>query len=72
MDFQIEVRKGGAGVAGACVRIEFHGGAMESTTDERGFVVFDYNYTLPVTIWLDGARRGTYFPSDTTEVVILT
>ncbi len=72
MSFQIQVRKDEAGVAGACVRIEFEGGSLEGTTDADGFVTFDHDRAGPVTLWLDGARRGTYDPAETQSVTILT
>jgi hypothetical protein len=72
MSFQVQVRKDDAGVAGACVRIEFAGGSLEGETDADGWVTFDHDRPGPMTLFLDGQRRGTYDRETNQSVTILT
>jgi hypothetical protein len=72
MGLKVQVRKDGDGVAGACVRIEFGGGSLEGTTGEEGWVEFEYEQAGPVTLWLDGQRRGTYDYATSQSVTIMT
>jgi hypothetical protein len=72
MGFKVQVRKDEDGVAGACVRIEFSGGSLEGTTGDDGWVSFDYEQAGPVTLFLDGQKRGTYDYATSQSVTILT
>jgi hypothetical protein len=72
MGFRVQVRRDDDGVPGACVRIEFQGGSLEGTTGADGWVAFDYEQAGPVTLWLDGQKRGTYDYAQSQSVTILT
>jgi hypothetical protein len=71
MGFQVQIRKDGDTIQGCAVRIEYAGGSAEGTTDEGGFVNFDYDKDGSVTIYLDGQRRGTYDYAETQSVTIM-
>jgi hypothetical protein len=71
MGLKVQVRKDSEVVAGACVRIEFGGGSLEGVTGEDGWVAFDYERVGPVTLWLDGQKRGTYDYAVSQSVTIM-
>jgi hypothetical protein len=71
MAFEVRIRKDEEGVAGAGVRIEYAGGSLDGVTDDDGVVSFDYDRAGPVTIVVDGQRRGTYDYADTQSVTVL-
>jgi hypothetical protein len=49
----------------------YAGGSAEGTTDAGGFVTFDYDRSGPLTLFLDGERRGTYDYAETQSVTIM-
>jgi hypothetical protein len=71
MAFEVRLRKDEEGIAGAAVRIEYAGGALDAVTDEDGLATFAYDRAGPVTIVVDGQRRGTYDYADTQSVTVL-
>jgi hypothetical protein len=71
MSFEVRIRKGDDGVAGAEVRIEFADGSLTGVTDADGFVRFDHDRAGPTTIFVDGQQRGTYDYAETQSVTVL-